>query len=165
VAIAASRQAAGCAGASQEGDLVTRYRVTVDGRTYTVEVDDPRARPVTARVAGQVFQVDVEGVAAVSAPPQAGDQRATAPERRVASSSDAAPPGQSLVTAPIPGTIAKVVAAVGQKIERGDALLTIEAMKMFNVIRSPWAGTVQAVHVVEGKHVTQGELLVSFVPT
>jgi hypothetical protein len=38
---------------------VKRYRVTVDGRTYEVEIDDPRARPVTARVLGEVFRVDV----------------------------------------------------------------------------------------------------------
>jgi biotin carboxyl carrier protein len=34
-------------------------------------------------------------------------------------------------------------------------------MKMFNVIRSPWAGTVVAVHVTDKQHVTQGELLLT----
>jgi 3-methylcrotonyl-CoA carboxylase alpha subunit len=70
--------------------------------------------------------------------------------------------GQQLLTAPIPGTVTKLAVAAGQAVERGDALVTIEAMKMFNVIRSPWAGTVAAIHVTEGEHVTQGKLLVSF---
>ena len=37
-----------------------RYRVTVDGRIYDVEIDDPDARPVTARLSGFAFSVDVE---------------------------------------------------------------------------------------------------------
>ena len=36
-----------------------RYRVTIDGRVYEVEIDDPRARPVIARVSGVEYAVDV----------------------------------------------------------------------------------------------------------
>ena len=39
---------------------MTRYRVTIDGRIYDVDVDDPRARPVTARISGTAYAVDVE---------------------------------------------------------------------------------------------------------
>jgi len=147
---------------------VKRYRVTIDGQTYEVEIDDPRARPVTARVGGKVFRVDVETVATAGS-------RAQPPGRPAAPSglsgmpgSISAPglaPGQQALTAPIPGTIAKLVAKVGQAVQRGDELLTIEAMKMFNVIRSPWAGTVAEVHVTEGTQVAQGEPLVTFVLT
>ena len=134
--------------------------MTVDGRTYDVEIDDPRARPVTARVLGEVFRVDVEtgGVRAPSSQRPASESDATRPAAPSAGEPGA---GQQRLTAPIPGTIAKIVATVGQTVQRGDQLLTIEAMKMFNVIRSPWAGTVTAVHVTEGTHVTQGELLVT----
>jgi biotin carboxyl carrier protein len=140
---------------------VRRYRVTVDGRTYEVEIDDPRARPITARVLGEVFTVEVDsaGHAAGAEPPAGG---------HVPPAVSPAPPrpapaggGQQVVTAPIPGTITALVASVGQAVERGDGLLTIEAMKMFNVIRSPWAGTVTAVHVAVGGHVAQGEMLIS----
>ena len=68
---------------------------------------------------------------------------------------------EQLVTAPIPGTITLVSVSVGQSVQRGDGLVTIEAMKMLNVIRSAWAGTITAVHVDVGKHVAQGELLMS----
>jgi hypothetical protein len=44
----------------QKVEDVKRYRITVDGRTYEVEIDDPRVRPVTARVLGEVFRVDIE---------------------------------------------------------------------------------------------------------
>ena len=58
-------------------------------------------------------------------------------------------------------TLVAVVA--GQSVERGDPILTIEAMKMFNVIRSPRAGTIAAVHVVDNAQVSQGDILVTFV--
>ena len=140
-----------------------RYLVTVDGHTYEVEIDDPRARPVAARIEGDTFLVDVESVAART---ELGSGTPTVPAV-VPAPILAGPPspgrlaGDHLLTAPIPGTVVKVVAMVGKVVQRGDELLTIEAMKMFNVIRSPWAGTITAVHVLAGKHVNQGELLMS----
>ncbi|MCC7418101.1 MAG: biotin/lipoyl-binding protein [Acidobacteria bacterium] len=141
-----------------------RYRITVDGRTYEVEIDDPRARPVTARVLGEIFRVEVESETPRAAAP-AGDP---APPATLAAPAAAAPPaapaagaGQQALTAPIPGTIAKVSVGAGQIVQRGDELLTIEAMKMFNVIRSPWAGTVAAVQVREGQHVAQAQPLLT----
>lgn len=143
-----------------------RYRVTVDGRTYEVEIDDPRARPVTARVLGEVFRVDVEAEGrsatgeTVAPATSAPATRPAAPSAAPATAAPAAGPRQ--LTAPIPGKITKVTATVGQAVTRGDELVTIEAMKMFNIIRSPWAGTVVAVHTAEGKQVKQGELLLTF---
>ena len=68
------------------------------------------------------------------------------------------------MTAPIPGTVMKVVASVGLPVERGGELLTIEAMKMFNVIRSPWRGAVTTVHVKDGDRVIQGQPLITLTP-
>jgi biotin carboxyl carrier protein len=142
---------------------VKRYRVIIDGRTYEVEVDDPRARPVTARVAGKVFSVDIETTAPPpSAAAPTGPTNSPAMIFAPQTAGPALAPGQQALTAPIPGTVAKLVAKAGQVVQRGDELLTIEAMKMFNVIRSPWAGTVAEVHVAEGKQVAQGEPLMTF---
>ena len=145
-----------------------RYRVTVDGRTYEVEIDDPRARPVTARVLGEVFRVDVETEGARPAAgspevPQAapGARPTVSPTPTAAAPALSAGPGQQHLTAPIPGTISKVSVTPGQTVQRGDPLLTIEAMKMFNVIRSPWVGTVTAVHIKEGQLVAQAAPLVT----
>lgn len=171
-----------------------RYRVTVDGRDYDVEVDDPRAHPVTARLDGVVYSVDVhlprtaadqverpaadEAVPpAVLTPEPAGGEgagapaaTASAPESVVgepgataaAAASEASEAVPQTMTAPIPGVVASVVANVGQVVKRGDELLTLEAMKMFNVLRSPWAGTVTTLHVAKGEHVHQGQPLVTF---
>ena len=151
-----------------------RYRVTIDGRVYEVEIDDPRARPVVARISGVEYAVDVQaartdeagqthpagdaaGAPAPSALPAEPD--GPSPETAVGEPRDAVP---QTMTAPIPGVVASVVANVGQVVKRGDELLTLEAMKMFNVLRSPWAGTVTTLHVAKGEHVDQGQPLVTF---
>ena len=152
---------------------MTRYRVTIDGRVYDVDIDDPRARPVTARLSGTAYSVDVEpthsGAAAGGAPiteeePGPADEPSTALLFPTGSSAEVGADGPRTMTAPIPGSVTKVVASVGLAVERGGELLTIEAMKMFNVIRSPWQGAVTTVHVKDGDRVVQGQPLVTLTP-
>ena len=151
---------------------MTRYRVTIDGRVYDVDIDDPRARPVTARLSGTAYSVDVEPTHSGSAPgtpvaePESlPDDEPTTPLLFPAGPSPGADAdGPRTMTAPIPGSVTKVVASGGLQVERGGELLTIEAMKMFNVIRSPWPGTVTTVHVKDGDRVVQGQPLVTLTP-
>ena len=152
---------------------MTRYRVTIDGRVYDVDIDDPRARPVTARLSGTAYSVDVEpshggtasgGTPVAEAEPAPADELSTPLLFPTGPSPEAAGDGPRTMTAPIPGSVTKVVASVGLPVERGGELLTIEAMKMFNVIRSPWRGTVSTVHVKDGDRVVQGQPLVTLTP-
>jgi biotin carboxyl carrier protein len=144
-----------------------RYRVTVEGRTYDVEVEDARARPVVARVEGDTFLVDVESGATRDAANAASSSTAPPPVVPAPILTGPPPPGQAagdrILTAPIPGTVVKVAVIVGNVVRRGDEILTIEAMKMFNLIRSPRAGTIAAIHVAERARVSQGDPLVTFV--
>ena len=160
---------------------MTRYRVTVDGRTYDVDVDDPRARPVTASISGATYTVDVDaapadspsgdGTRAGAAPPAARESASgETPAAAAAETADEASSGGGksgsprTMNAPIPGVVSKVTTHRGQTVGRGDEFLTIEAMKMFNVMRSPWAGKVKAIHVKEGDQVVQGQPLVTVTP-
>lgn len=148
---------------------MTRYRVTIDGRVYDVDIDDPRARPVTARLSGTAYSVDVEPTRSADAAetpageaePRPFDEPTTPLPFPAETSAEADSDAPRTMTAPIPGAVTKVVAAVGLPVERGGELLTIEAMKMFNVIRSPWQGTVTTVHVKDGDRVVQGQPLVT----
>ena len=139
-----------------------RFRVNLNGRSYTVDVDDPRAGRVTARLDGETYEVELDG-SGVAAPEtlRVPVERSKASGAAGASQAGTSVSGPQLLTAPIPGKIASVVAVAGQMVARGDALLTIEAMKMFNVIRAPWAGKIVAVHVADGAQVVQGQRLVS----
>jgi biotin carboxyl carrier protein len=67
------------------------------------------------------------------------------------------------VKAPIPGMIARLLVAPGQRVELGQPMLILEAMKMENEIRAPRSGTVGALHVEIGRVVKRSELLAEIV--
>ena len=64
------------------------------------------------------------------------------------------------LVAPMPGNVIATYVTVGEKVEKGHLMLTLEGMKMENHITAPKAGTVAAVHVSEGDQVANGELLI-----
>ncbi|MFB2595228.1 pyruvate carboxylase [Paracoccus sp. p4-l81] len=71
---------------------------------------------------------------------------------------DSANPGH--VGAPMPGSVASLAVSVGQKVQPGDLLLTIEAMKMETGIHADRAATVTAIHVHAGQQIDAKDLLV-----
>ena len=71
-----------------------------------------------------------------------------------------APAEQSAITAPMPGTVIKVLASPGDRVEPRETLLVLEAMKMETPIVSPYEAVVRKVHVAEGDRVAGGTVLV-----
>src|SRR6202171_5552183 len=67
--------------------------------------------------------------------------------------------GRQQILAPMPGKIVRVRVQEGEKVEAGQGLLVVEAMKMQNEIRSPKNGTVERLLAEEGQTVTAGKLL------
>ena len=67
---------------------------------------------------------------------------------------------QSALTAPMPGTVVRVLAKEGDQVAHRQPLLVLEAMKMETPLVSPYDATVKAVHVAEGDRVAGGALLV-----
>jgi acetyl-CoA/propionyl-CoA carboxylase biotin carboxyl carrier protein len=68
--------------------------------------------------------------------------------------------GNGTISAPMQGTIVKVLVSVGDSVQAGDAVLVLEAMKMENHINAEMAGTVREVRVQEGDTVGTGDVLV-----
>lgn len=64
------------------------------------------------------------------------------------------------LTAPMNGSIVRVLVEAGQQVEAGTALVVLEAMKMEHSIRAPYAGTVKALYCSEGEMVSEGAVLV-----
>ncbi|MGC8489471.1 MAG: biotin/lipoyl-containing protein [Clostridia bacterium] len=122
-----------------------RFRVTVDGQVFEVELEEM----------GQAA-----GSAAAQPPAPAPTPRDPARE--------AADPGRRPVThgrggtvkAPLPGTVLDVKVTVGARVAEGQVLVILEAMKMENEIIAPQDGTVEQVAVEKGTAVSEGDTLV-----
>ena len=130
-----------------------KYKVTLKGRTFEVEVE-----------AGEAILLDEYEAIAPSAP--AAAPAAAAPAAAPAPAAAAAPAAPAVtgagdpVNAPMPGNILKVNVSQGQAVKSGDVLCVLEAMKMENEIMAPKDGTVTQVLVSKGSTVDTGAPLV-----
>ena len=107
-----------------------KYRVTVNGTAYEIELEElTGAAPAPA--------------AAAPAPAPAA----------------AAPAGGEQVTSPMPGTILDVKVSQGASVKKGDVLMVLEAMKMENEIMCPCDGKVASINAAKGAAVESGTLL------
>ena len=129
-----------------------KYKVTLKGRTYEVEVE-----------AGEAILLDEYEAIAPSAPTAAPVAAPAAAAPAAAPAAPAAPvvtgAGEA-VNAPMPGNILKVNVTAGQAVKSGDVLCILEAMKMENEIMAPKDGTVTQVLVAKGATVDTGAPLV-----
>ena len=67
--------------------------------------------------------------------------------------------GRQQISAPMPGKVVRVLVKAGEKVEAGQGLFVVEAMKMQNEIRSPKTGTVERLQAKEGQPVNAGDVL------
>jgi methylmalonyl-CoA carboxyltransferase small subunit len=116
-----------------------KLKVTVNGIPYDIEVEvEESERPALGAIV-------IGGAGAIHVP-----TRASVP----AAASNA-------VTAPLAGSVARILVEEGQAIEAGHVLLVLEAMKMETEITAPNAGTVAAILVEQGEAVQGGQGLVT----
>jgi oxaloacetate decarboxylase alpha subunit len=122
---------------------------------------DPVAAPVTVRASGaEVYTVKVNGQSYVVEVAEGGDATSVVPAAGPASS-PAPGAGGTPLAAPLAGNIFKVHVAVGDKVESGDIIVILEAMKMETEVRATQGGTVTAVNVQMGDAVAVGDPLIS----
>jgi len=130
-------------------------KVKVEDIIYEVEIEDLHALPVVARIGDEIFMVW----------PEISQEPATLPDRihrQQAATGMQTSNKDRIVPAPLPGTIFKVFVKDGLKVEIGDPLLVIEAMKMKNTIRSGRSGIIAAIHVHTGEAVKHHQSLIEF---
>ena len=125
-----------------------KFNVTVDGRTYEVEVEE-LGNAVSAPV--EVAPVVVAAPVAPAAKPEA-QKPAPAPVKKVAVT------GGTKLEAPMPGMVVTFKVEDGTQVKKGDPVVVLEAMKMENDITSPCDGVFKAV-ATKGSNVNTGDVL------
>ena len=68
----------------------------------------------------------------------------------------------SQVLAPMPGLVIDISVSIGDQVQKDDALLVLEAMKMENVLKSKGSGIVKSIHVKKQDKVDKAQLLIEF---
>ena len=68
------------------------------------------------------------------------------------------------ITAPLAGVVVEVRVSVGDRVERGQTVAVVEAMKMQNEVQCPQAGTITAIHAEAGARTERDALLVEYEP-
>ena len=151
-----------------------KYEYKVKGVDYEVEIQDIEGNIANVTVNGIPFEVEMKQ------PVKAGKQKVklggVSEEQRVkseeSSSSTSAPAADAApksapaasgkpVVAPLPGTINDIKVKVGDKVNVGDTVVILEAMKMQNNIEAESAGTIASINVNKGDAVLEGDTLVT----
>ena len=127
-----------------------KYKVTLNNRVYEVEVEQGEAMLVNE------YELAAPAVAAPAAAPVAV---APAAATAAAPAVGALAAGE-VITSPMPGNILKINITQGQKVNEGDVLIVLEAMKMENEISATKSGTVAQISVTKGAVVETGTPLV-----
>jgi biotin carboxyl carrier protein len=152
------------------GDLAGEdpfWTISVDGKSITFEeLREPLAQTQTifVRAGGRVISVSIrrsEGQRAYSAEVNGRPLTLTLEEDTLSLRNDEASiiDGPALVNSPMAGKIATVKAMVDSKVEEGQSLMVLEAMKMQNEIASPKTGIVKELYVKHGDLVKAGDKL------
>ncbi len=141
-----------------------------------------KLKPVSEKPKGQLFKININGIeyevgiegvdiSALRYLPRTAQTVASSSSRPAASASvpvpsapaaSAAPAaaGEGVVTSPMPGKILKILVKEGEEVKTGQALLTLEAMKMENEIPSPKNGTIKKILIKEGDTIDTGQPLI-----
>lgn len=140
------------------------WLVTLDGRPVAVDAAEIAPNTLSILLNGQSFEVNVRSSPDGKLKLQTGsrefiaeviDPRAWSGRRHGSVEAQ----GRQQIVAPMPGKVVRLLVKSGDRVEAGQGLLVVEAMKMQNEIRSPKSGTVERVHAKEGQAVNAGDVL------
>lgn len=128
--------------------MLRKFKIKIDGVEYKVEMEEEGV---------------VQAPLAQATPAPAAAPAAPAPEAAPApvAAAPVSAAGADALTAPMPGTILKVLVNPGEVVENNQPVMILEAMKMENQIVADKAGTVQGIHVSAGDVVNPGDALIT----
>nr|VFK58802.1 MAG: Biotin carboxyl carrier protein [Candidatus Kentron sp. UNK]VFK68579.1 MAG: Biotin carboxyl carrier protein [Candidatus Kentron sp. UNK] len=137
-----------------------KFKITVDGKSYNVTVEDLSAGSGMTIPAPGDMAVPMASVAAPEAPTAPA---AAAPAAPAAAAPAAAAPGAGAddKASPLAGIVVAVEVGVGQQVNAGDVVVIIEAMKMKTKVTAHKSGSITNIAVKPGDGVTAGQVLLT----
>jgi len=140
------------------------WRVKLDGRPFAVDAVEIAPNTLSILLDGQSFEINV------TPSPDGKLKLQTASREFIAEVIDprawsgrhhggVEAEGRQQIVAPMPGKVVRLLVREGDRVEAGQGLLVVEAMKMQNEIRSPKNGSVERVLAKEGQPVNAGDVL------
>lgn len=141
-----------------------RWRISLDGLPIDADAVEIAPNIFSILLSGQAHEIRVTPSPAGTLTLQAGhheftaeviDPRAWRGRRHGPVEAE----GHQQVIAPMPGKVVRLLVQPGDKVQAGQGLLVIEAMKMQNEIRAPKSGTLERLLAQEGQPVNAGEVL------
>ena len=127
-----------------EVDELGQVVVLRDGRSYALSIEGDESRAAVT-LAGHFHDVRLE------------DER----ERAAHAAERSSGPTGGVVSSVMPGVVVEVLVKLGDKVEKGQPLLILSAMKMQNEVAAPAPGVVSGLHVAPGEPVGVGARLVT----
>lgn len=147
------------------------FKVTLHGETFHIKLTGSghhgeEQRPFYVSVDGISEEVMIETLNEIEVGGgKSNGKKKSSATQQAGGGNRPRPSHQGCITTAMPGTIVDVKAKIGDKVEAGDGVLVIEAMKMENEIQAPLSGVVISVHVKKGDSVSPDETLVEIQAT
>jgi pyruvate carboxylase subunit B len=147
----------------------TEFKVTLHGETFHINLTGSghageEKRPFYVSIDGTAEEVIVETLNEIEVSGNGQSTGKRKSDNKVTKTGRPRPSHAGHVTTSMPGTIVAVKVKAGDKVNAGDGVVVIEAMKMENEIQASTTGVVVAVHVVKGDAVTPDESLLEIQP-
>lgn len=149
---------------------MNKYQYKVQGVDYDVEIEEVEGNVAKVNVNGIRFDVELKQPinptstlkkVRIEAPKPVARPAVAPVAAAPAAASPAATGAGTPIKAPLPGTITELKVNVGDKVNNGDVVVILEAMKMQNNIESEYTGTVTSIAVKQGETVMEGAVLLT----
>lgn len=141
-----------------------KFSFTINGNAYDLDIKSVEDNVAEVEVNGFSYTVEFDRVLETTKTPKLVRTEAvpstdiTRSEQKT--SSPAGPKGSGFIKSPLPGTILDIYVKVGDVVKTGDKLLTLEAMKMENIINSDKSGKIISVNYKKSDAVMEGDILI-----
>jgi glutaconyl-CoA/methylmalonyl-CoA decarboxylase subunit gamma len=138
-----------------------KFKFTINGNQYDVEIGTVEDNVAQVSVNGTIYEVQIDRSIQQQKTPKLvrSAEVHSAESAKAKTNSPDAPKGGGTVKSPLPGTILELHVKAGDQVKMGQKILTLEAMKMENVLYADREGSIQSIQCSKGDAVKEGDIL------